>query len=89
VKQLLVLRGLPHDPKSVLTTVYRFAGVSIELFLDTALGLSKLTQNVHVCRELRVTPLTDAQDRDAFGLLYDPKFALLHDCSLAHQAGRS
>ena len=40
--------------------------MGIELFLDAAFGFGQLTEDVRVCRELRIAPLTDAQNRDAF-----------------------
>jgi hypothetical protein len=36
---------------------------------------------------LGVAPLTHSDGRRTS--LYDPQFALLHDCSLAHLAGRA
>ena len=73
--RLLVLGRFAHDPQRVLTAVYRLALVGIELCL-----------NIRIL-ELSVAPLAYADGRR--GLFYDPQFALLHDCSLAHHAGRA
>jgi hypothetical protein len=35
-----------------------------------------------------IAALTNAKDRRR-GYFYDPQFALRHDCSLAHRAGRT
>ena len=80
-QHLLAFRGLPHDPQGVLTAVCQLALMRVELRLNMGLcgGNARL--------ELGVAPLayTDS-GRHSF---YDPQFALLHDCSLAHLAGRA
>lgn len=75
MKGLLAFRGLPHDAQRILAAINGLALVGIELRLNISI------------LELSVAPFTDADSRRAF--LYDPQFALLHDCSLAHQAGRA
>ena len=79
---LLTFRGFPHDSQSVLTAVYQLALVSI-----------KLRPNIGAWRgkaglELSIAPFTYA-DCWKWGFLYDPQFALPHDCSLAHLVGRA
>jgi hypothetical protein len=73
--KLLFFRRLAHDPQSILTAVYRLALVGIELCLNIGI------------LELSVAPFAYADGWMA--LLYDPQFALLHDCSLAHSVGRA
>jgi hypothetical protein len=76
---LLAFRGFPHDPQSVLAAVNGLALVGFKLCLNIGVWARK------VGLELGVAPFAYADGRRA--LLYDPQFALLHDCSLAHQAG--
>ena len=79
---LLVLGSLADYPQGILTAVYRIAFVGIKLCGNVSLGIrgGRL--------ELCVTALTEANDR-RWGYFHDPQFALVHDCSLAHLAGRS
>src|SRR6266576_4817941 len=82
MKQLLVVGRLWDDPKGVLTAVERLALVGIKLCGNVSVGIRSARF------ELCVTALTDANDR-RWGYFHDPQFALVHDCSLAHLAGRS
>lgn len=75
MKRLLAFRGFSHDPQRILAAVHRLALVGIELCLNIGI------------LELSIAPFTHADGRRA--LLYDPQFALLHDSSLAHLAGRA
>jgi hypothetical protein len=79
--RLLTFRGFPHDPQCVLAAVQRLAFMGIESCLDGIFGLAEW---MCVGCKLSVTALTDAEQRDASGLLYDPQFALFHNSSLAH-----
>jgi hypothetical protein len=76
VKSLLAFRGFPHDPQGVLTTVYQLALVGIKLCLNVGIFELSVASFAH-------------PDGGWRGLLYDPQLALLHDCSLAHLAGRT
>jgi hypothetical protein len=81
VKQLLAFRGFPHNPQGVLAAVCQLALMRVELCLNMGLCGRKARL------ELSVAPLAYADGgRHSF---YDPQFALLHDSSLAHQAGRA
>ena len=80
--KLLFLGSFAHDPQCVLTAVYRLALVSIKLCGDIGLGIRGARL------ELCVTALTDANNRRR-GDFHDPQFALLHEGSLAHLAGRA
>src|SRR6266446_10924443 len=82
MKQLLVVGRLGDDPKGVLTAVERLALVGIKLCGNVSLGIRGARL------ELCVTALTEANDR-RWRYFHDPQFALVHDCSLAHQAGRA
>jgi hypothetical protein len=73
--KLLVLSRFAHDPQGVLAAVRQNALMSIKLCLNIG------------TMELGVAPFTHADGRRAS--LYNPQFALLHDCSLAHRAGRA
>ena len=73
--RLLVLGRFAHDPQSVLTTIGERAFVGVKLCLNIGIP------------ELSVASFAYADGRG--GSLYDPQFALLHDCSLAHPAGRA
>jgi len=74
LSELFIVRGLAHDPQGVLTAVCQRALVGVKLCLNT------------IALELNVAPFAYADSRGA--LLYDPQFALLHDCSLAHRIER-
>ena len=82
MKPLLVVGRLWDDPKGVLTAVERLALVGIKLCGNVSVGIRGAR------RELCVTALTEANDR-RWRYFHDPQFALVHDCSLAHLAGRS
>jgi hypothetical protein len=73
--ELLVFGRLAHDPQRVLAAIYRLAlmGIKLRLNIDTL--------------KLSVAPFADGDGRR--GWFYDPQFALRHDCSLAHFAGRT
>jgi hypothetical protein len=86
VRELLSFRGFTHDPQSILTAVQRLTFVGIESRVD---GVFSPAERVRVGCKLRVTALTDAEQWDASGLLYDPQFALFHDSSLAHWRGKA
>ncbi len=73
MRRLLPFRSFAHDPQCVLTAVYRLALVGVELGLNI------------LALKLGTTPFADTEGRR--GLLYDPQFALLHDCSLAQGRG--
>ena len=73
--RLLVLGRFAHDPQSVLTAIGELAFVGVKLCLNIAI------------LELGVASFATANGRR--GSLYDPQFALRHDCSLAHLAGRA
>ncbi len=81
MKHLLAFRGLPHDPQGVLTAVCQLALVGIKLSLNIGAWRRKARL------ELSVAPFAYADGRR--GPLYDAQLALLHDCSLAHLAGRA
>ena len=80
--QLFVFCGLAHDSQGVLTAIHRLALMSIKLRPNIGAWRGK------VGLELSIAPFTYA-DGWKWGFLYDPQFALLHDCSLAHPAGRA
>jgi hypothetical protein len=73
--ELLVFGCFAHDPQGVLAAIYWLAlvGIKLRLNIDTL--------------KLSVAPFADGEGRR--GWLYDPQFALLHDCSLAHWTGRA
>jgi hypothetical protein len=78
--RLLIFRGLAHYTQRILAAVRWLALVSIERRVNFLLcvilgGLARL--------ELGVATFANADGRK--GRLYDPQFALLHDCSLAHR----
>jgi hypothetical protein len=89
VKQLLVFRGLPHDSQSVLATIYQLALVSIKLVTNTCQCRIWVSQSLARYGKLSITVFTDTQRWGVSGIFYDPEFALLHDCSLAHLLGRA
>jgi hypothetical protein len=76
MKPLFAFRGLADNPQSVLAAIHRLALVGLKMGLNIIL-------------ELCVAPLTDAQNGYTFDPRHDPEFALRHDCSLAHLAGRA
>jgi len=84
VKPLLAFRGLTHDSQGVLTAVYGFAPVKVKLHCNVRLGSIRKAG-----LELSVASFAYPDGRERRGLLYDPQFAFLHDCSLAHLAGRA
>ena len=69
------------DSQGVRATVYRLALVGVELCLNIDIW------ERFAGPELSIATFADAHSRR--GLLYDPQFALLHDCSLAHLAERA
>jgi hypothetical protein len=72
--RLLVFRSLAHDAEGVLASIHQLALVRFKLCLNIG------------TLELSVAPFTYADGwRRSF---YDSQFALLHNCSLAHLAGR-
>jgi len=81
VKRLLVFRGFPHDPQGILTAVCQLALMSIKLRLNVGIWRGKARP------ELGIAPFTYAEGWK--GSLYDLQSALLHNCSLAHLAGRA
>ncbi len=80
--KLFVFRGFTDDPQGILTAVHRLALVGIELCLNVGFEIRKAGL------ELGVAAFAYADGRWR-GLLYDPQFALRHDCSLAHLVGRA
>lgn len=66
--------------KAFLASVDRLALVGVELCLNIDIW------EIFAGPELSIATFADAHRRR--GLLYDPQFAILHDCSLAHSAGR-
>ena len=72
---LFVFGRFTDDVQRILAAVHRLAFVGIELCLNIGI------------LELSITPFAYADGRR--GLLYDLQFALRHDCSLAHLAGRT
>jgi len=83
--KLFILGCFAHDPQSILAAVYRLAFMAGKGFADLpfrsiCVRLSGL--------KLLIACFTNAnhRGRDA---LYNPEFSLLHDCSLAHLAGRA
>ena len=82
MKRLFAFCGFPHDPQRVLTAVHQLALVSIELRPNIGAWRGKAGL------ELSIAPFTYA-DGWKWGFLYDPQFALPHDCSLAHLVGRA
>ena len=84
MKRLFAFRRFAHDPQGVLTAVYGLALMGIELcshfgFRIIFCWLMRL--------KLKIAVFTDADGN--WSTFYDPKVALLHDCSLAHLAGRA
>ena len=75
MKPLLVFRSFADDPQGVLAAVYGLALMGVKLCLNIGI------------LELSVAPFAYADGWRA--LLYDSQFALLHECSLAHLAGRA
>ena len=73
--RLLVLGRFAHDSQGVLTAIGQRAFVGVKLCLNIGIP------------ELGVASFAYADRRR--GSLYDPQFALRHDCSLAHLAGRA
>jgi hypothetical protein len=73
--RLFIFGSFAHDSQRILTAVHRLALVGVELCLNIG------------TLELSITPFAHA---NGWGrLLYDPQFALWHNCSLAHLAGRT
>ena len=68
------------DSQGILATVYRLAPVGVKLCLNIDIW------EKFAGPELSIATFADADCRK--GLLYDPQFALLHDCSLAHSVER-
>ena len=79
---LLAFGCFAHDAESVLATVYGLALVIIKLHLNIGVWIRETRL------ELGITPFANADGRD-WRFLHDPQFAIQHDCSLAHQAGRA
>lgn len=69
------------DSQSVLATVYKLAPVGVELCLNIDIW------ERFAGPELSIATFADADSWR--GLLYDPQFATLHDCSLTHSAGEA
>jgi hypothetical protein len=86
VTRLFVFRRLLHDPQSVLAAVYCLALVGIksgpDFILRLIFSISELTR-----LELSIASFADADTWNVS--LYDAELALLHNCSLAHSAGRA
>jgi hypothetical protein len=78
----LLVRRFAHDPQGVLTTVHWLTLVNEEQCFNLC---GRVWQ---VGFELSVAPFTYA-DGWRRGFLYDPQFALRHDCSLAHWTGKA
>ena len=83
--RLFVFCGLAHDSQSILAAVYRLAFMAGKGFADLpfrsiCVRLSGL--------KLLIAGFTDANHRGR-GALYNSEFPLLHNCSLAHLAGRT
>ena len=72
MKRLFAFCGFPHDPQRVLTAIYQLAFVGIERDKDRSQGVGF---------ELGITVLANTDKRR--GLLHNPQFAFLPDCSLA------
>lgn len=72
---LLAFRGFAHDPQGVLAAIQRLALVGIKLDLNVSI------------LELGIASLAHADG--GRGLFHNPQFALRHDSSLAHRAGRA
>jgi hypothetical protein len=86
-KELFAFGRFAHDPQGVLTAVYRLAGMCVELFCNIQLPCWPYDPARSLKRFIAAD--TCAQ-KSAFGVvLHDPQFALRHDCSLAHLAGRA
>ncbi len=71
--RLFIFGRFAHDSQGILAAVGQFALMNIELCLN--IGILKLS----------VAPFADANGWRS--LLYNPQFALRHDCSLAHLGG--
>ena len=82
--RLFVLGRFAHDPQCVLAAVYRLALVALKECANFPFCLIFLRQ---MRLKLLIAPFAYADGRRV--LLYDPQFALLHNCSLAHLAGRA
>jgi len=85
MKRSLAFRGLPHDPQGVLTAVYGFARMCVELLCDVQ--LSSWSYDSAGGFKGFVAADTCTQKSAARVVLHDPQFALRHDCSLAQLAG--
>jgi len=79
--RLLIFRGLPHDPQSILAAVYEFALVGFVLGCNVG-------SRVMLARfELGVAAFAHADNRGR-GFFDDPQSSVRHDVSLAHLTGR-
>ncbi len=72
--RLFIVGCFAHDSQGILAAVGQFALMGIELYLNI------------IAFELGVAAFTYANG--GRGLLHDPQFALLHNCSLAYPAER-
>ncbi len=82
--RLLIFRSLADDPQGILAAVYWLALVSIELFADF---LHSCFGRLAAGDEGLITMFANSGYRIIRA--NDPQLALLHDCSLAHLAGRA
>jgi hypothetical protein len=82
--RLFVFGRLADDPEGVLAGVDWLACVGIERGTD--FNLRGILGEV-AGFELSIATFTDAEGW--WSLPHDPQFALRHDCSLAHWAGRA
>ena len=81
--KLLILGRFAHNAHGVLAAVYRLALVGVKR--GPEFGFRAIISGL-IGVELRTATFTDPKSaRCAF---YDPKIALVHDCSLAHSIGR-
>lgn len=85
VKRLLVFRGLAHKGKGVLASIHRFTDVISEQLTNFFYGVAG---KMGIGFELGTAAFTHAEGRISV-IPHDPQFALGHDRSLAHLAGRA
>jgi hypothetical protein len=83
--RLLIFGRFAHDSQRILTAVYWLAFMTSKRFADLPF--------CSVCvrlwgLKLLIAGFTDA-NHGSGGALYNSEFPLLHDCSLAHSAGRT
>jgi hypothetical protein len=81
---LFAFSGFADGPRLVLATIQRLALMGVKLLLDGGLRVPSF----RFSDELRVAFIADSEHRSISDSFDDPKVAFLHDCSLAHLAGR-